>query len=81
MTSWAHVKIGSTVATHSGSCCGDSSSCDANHVDVAGGVLANPVLVIIIMLATVAGGALATCSPHCIAGPKLGVPTFCAIIA
>eukprot|EP00959_Pyramimonas_sp_CCMP1952_P304038 6362868-Pyramimonas_sp.AAC.1 len=59
---------------HSGCKCGDGSSCDANHVDVAEGVLPHPTRATLVMVATVAGGALTTWRPYCMAGPKLGVP-------
>eukprot|EP00959_Pyramimonas_sp_CCMP1952_P160644 3359586-Pyramimonas_sp.AAC.1 len=61
---------------HSGWRCGDGSSCDANHVDVAAGVFPQPTRVTLVIVATVAGGALTTWRPCCIAGPRLGVPIF-----
>ena len=39
----------------------------------------HPALATFVMAAIVEGGALTTCSPYCIAGPKLGLPTFFAI--
>eukprot|EP00959_Pyramimonas_sp_CCMP1952_P000838 16765-Pyramimonas_sp.AAC.1 len=63
---------------HAGGRCGDGSNCDASQVDVAVGVLPQPARATLVMVATVAGGALTTWRPYCMAGPKLVVPIFLA---